>query len=119
MRVLGSEPHLFGLRPSGHVLQAASLASGVECFSSGPLPSPGCLLAPGSRASGIPCAGRNGQGLRSSLGGGAHSSLPTPWFPRRVTQPRPPVPRPETPQGPEAVPSVAGPLAAVPFPTGE
>lgn len=48
MRVLGSEPHLFGLRLSGHVLQAASLASGVGCFTSGPLPSPGCLLAPGS-----------------------------------------------------------------------
>ena len=60
MRVLGSEPHLFGLRLSGHVLQAASLASGVGCFTSGPLPSPGCLLAPGSRASGIPCAGGGG-----------------------------------------------------------
>ena len=120
MRVLGSEPHLFGLRPSGHVLQAASLAPGVGRFASGPLLSPGCLLAPCSRASGVPCAGCSGQGLRSSAGGGGgHSALPTPCFPRRVAQPRPPVPRPKTPQGPEAIPSMASPLAAAPFPAGE
>ena len=83
MRVLGSEPHLFGLRPSGHVLQAASLAPGVGRFTSGPLLSPGCLLAPCSRASGVPCAGCSGQGLRSSAGGGGgslcltHSLLPS------------------------------------------
>lgn len=39
MRVLGSEPHLCGLRLSGHILQAASLAPG-----SGASPLDSCLL---------------------------------------------------------------------------